>query len=439
MNKLIVTRVELKNKNYIFSGIYKDKGFSEIHLEEEGEDAGNIGDIYVGRVSEVVKNLNAAFVEYKKGHKAYLPLQYNKKIMTQKEGVKETVKKGDGVFVQLKKSGVKTKEPVLTGYLSFSGRYVVIELNKSGILFSKKIKDDNYKARMSGLIEKTVGEVVSENNQIFSENNKSKYETDKINKIKRENNDAEDKNNYNINRVEKPNICIIVRTNAYKTDSEIVLNEIRDMLKDIIKRLSEGRNRTFYSEIYKEDRKFNKILRDSYKNPGFERVIDEVVSDREELLKEIKYKDVKCILYKDDLLPLNKLYNIEGTFEEIKKKNIWLKSGGYIVIEYTEAMTVIDVNTGKFIKGKVKEDTFFKINKEACVEIARQLKLRNISGIIMIDFINMEYKENEKRILRLLDDELKKDIVKSVVVDITKLGVVEVTREKKEAPVYSYL
>ena len=116
---------------------------------------------------------------------------------------------------------------------------------------------------------------------------------------------------------------------------------------------------------------------------------------------------------------------------------MWLKSGGYLIIEYTEAMTVIDVNTGKFDgKGKDKEKTFLKINSEAAVEIARQLRLRNLSGIIIVDFINMKFDENRKEIQKLLERELLKDHVHAAFVDYTKLGLCELTRKKVKKPLH---
>ena len=113
-----------------------------------------------------------------------------------------------------------------------------------------------------------------------------------------------------------------------------------------------------------------------------------------------------------------------------------MKSGGYLVIQPTEALTVIDVNTGKYQGRKKQQDTFLKINKEAAAEAARQLRLRNISGIIIVDFINMKSKESVSELMRVLDRELKKDPVPAVLVDMTRLSLVEITRKKREKPLY---
>ena len=121
-------------------------------------------------------------------------------------------------------------------------------------------------------------------------------------------------------------------------------------------------------------------------------------------------------------------------------KRVWLKSGGNIIIEPTEALTVIDVNTGKAIQGKrQRETTFYKINVEAAIEAARQIRARNISGIILIDFIDMQDKENEEKLMALFREELKKDKIKTTVIDITKLGLLELTRMKKNPPLWEML
>jgi len=148
-------------------------------------------------------------------------------------------------------------------------------------------------------------------------------------------------------------------------------------------------------------------------------------------LKEYQPWDLqKLRLYEDHLLPMPKLYNLEKALEEALRERVWLKSGAYLVIQPTEALTVIDVNTGKFEASKKKQQTFRKINQEAAREIARQLRLRNLSGIIVADFIDMENPDDKYALIETLRQELKKDPVKTVLVDMTPLGLVEITRKK---------
>ena len=134
--------------------------------------------------------------------------------------------------------------------------------------------------------------------------------------------------------------------------------------------------------------------------------------------------------YSDELLPLYKLYSLERVFDDITSRKIWLKSGGYLIIDYTEAMTVIDVNSGKCDKGRDKEKTFLTINLEAAEEIARLLSLRNISGIIIIDFIDMEMPESHEKLLSAMTEYTGMDKTPTNVVDFTKLQLMEITRKK---------
>ena len=139
--------------------------------------------------------------------------------------------------------------------------------------------------------------------------------------------------------------------------------------------------------------------------------------------------------YVDETHPLIKLYSIESNIASLLKERVWLKSGANIVIQHTEALTVVDVNTSKSIRIKGdKAATILKINKEAAKEIAYQLSLRNIGGIIIIDFIDMKREEDKKDLLKYLQKYLDLDYVKAIVVDITKLNLVELTRKKVKPP-----
>ena len=142
-------------------------------------------------------------------------------------------------------------------------------------------------------------------------------------------------------------------------------------------------------------------------------------------------------LYDDKEISLLRAYSVETRIEKALAKNVWLKNGGYLVIEPTEALTVIDVNTGKFDgKEKDREETFLKINLEAAKEIARQLRLRNISGIILVDFINMKSSDSRKVLISELERQLYKDRIQTRFVDFTGLGLAEITRQKKKKPIY---
>ena len=138
-------------------------------------------------------------------------------------------------------------------------------------------------------------------------------------------------------------------------------------------------------------------------------------------------------------MPLCKLLSLETHIERVLNPKVWLKSGGFLVISITEALTVIDVNTGKYTGKKAPEDTFYKINIDAADEIARQLRLRNLSGIIIIDFIDMKDHDRRTELLQRLKHACSPDPMRPVVLDITKLGLVEMTRRKERRPLHEQL
>ena len=219
------------------------------------------------------------------------------------------------------------------------------------------------------------------------------------------------------------NTGIIVRTQAQDiSDYELIKEDILKQFEALFLCF----NKALYSKgrtcIYSNE---NPILSVINKHKS-----DEIITDNEEIYKLLCEQSIDGKLYEDSLLPLYKLYNIEGLLNDVSSRKVWLKSGAYLVIDYTEAMTVIDVNTGKCEKGKNKEDTILKINLEAAIEAMRQIKLRNISGIIIIDFIDMAKDEAKEALLNQLIDEAKKDNIKTSIMGLTRLNLVEITRKK---------
>jgi ribonuclease G len=150
------------------------------------------------------------------------------------------------------------------------------------------------------------------------------------------------------------------------------------------------------------------------------------------LMEEMQGDIAKLRLYEDRQLPLKALYRLDKGLTDALSSKVWLKSGAYLVIEPTEALTVIDVNTGKYTGGKDKQETIRKINQEAAREIVRQLRLRNLSGIILVDFVDMNREEDEKELLELMKELLKADPLKAAAVDMTGLGLMELTRKKQK-------
>lgn len=398
MNKLIITRWKEK----ILTALMTDGKCRSLNLEPE--DSNYVpGNIYIGKVKNIVKNINAAFIDLGGDKTGYYSLNENRKHLFTDSGFMEKaptdrpLRQGDEIIVQVNRDAVKSKDPVLSSNLNFTGKYAVVTLGKTQIGFSAKIKDTSWKEEIKSYL------------LSLKEKNESRE------------------------------FGIIVRTNAREAAKEAIEEEVLHLKHRMEMLLQRAANRTCYTLLEGMEPSYILSLRDSYSNE-----LQSVVTDDETcfnnmkryLMEHQKADMAKLEFYQDSLLPLSKLYKLEATLEEALDRRVWLKSGGYLIIEPTEALTVVDVNTGKFTGKKNAEDTILKINLEAAAETARQLCLRNLSGIIIIDFIDMTREEHKRRLLSMLEAEFKKDPVKTVLVDMTKLGLVEITRKKVRKPLH---
>lgn len=391
MNKLLITRWG----DQILTALTENGKFLSFNLEP-AEETGLLGNIYIGKVKNIVKNINSAFIDLGNGLTGYYSLTDNKTHLFTDAAAKtqdshRPLRQGDEILVQVERDAVKTKDPVLTSNLNFTGKYLVLTQWKKQIGFSGKIRDKAWKQHMQNLLEKeTAG-----------------------------------------------SFGLIVRTNAREAGEEEILQELELLARRRQTLLASASHRTCYSLLASSDPAYISSIRDAYKDE-----LDAVVTDDKacyeavrQYLEENQPEDLeKLSFYEDPMLSLSKLYSLETALEQALGKHVWLKSGGYLVIEPTEALTVIDVNTGKYAGKKTQAETIFKINQEAAAETARQLRLRNLSGIIVIDFIDMETEEERLRLMSLLERELLKDPVKTVLVDMTRLGLVEITRKKVKRP-----
>ena len=357
-----------------------------------------LGNIYVAHVNDVVKNINAAFVEYSPGKKAYLSLENTENTFFINRKNTTKICQGDNILVQIKKEPIKTKDAVCSTCIEFSSNYVVLTYGVAGINVSTKIKDNSLRQSLSNYCSDIISDIM--------------YDKEAYGMITEELFDSI-----------LSNTGIIVRTQAQDiSDYELIKEDILKQFEALFLCF----NKALYSKgrtcIYSNE---NPILSVINKHKS-----DEIITDNEEIYKLLCEQSIDVKLYEDSLLPLYKLYNIEGLLNDVSSRKVWLKSGAYLVIDYTEAMTVIDVNTGKCEKGKNKEDTILKINLEAAIEAMRQVKLRNISGIIIIDFIDMAKDEAKEALLNQLIDEAKKDNIKTSIMGLTRLNLVEITRKK---------
>ena len=376
-------------KNRICTILFQDNVMQEIHVEA---DESILSAIFMAKVKNISKNINAAFVELFDGQMAFLPLEDVKdcSFLPSTDG---RLREGDEIPVQVIKEAVKTKDPVVTTKLSVNGAYAVVSLDKkkSGFRFSRKLSAD----KKHELIDALSG-------------------------------------------IELPaDYAYVVRTGAGElTDFSVLFKELHYLISQMDEILLRAKTRTCFSCIYQGAPSYIDFLH-HISNIDYEEIVTDIPNVYEAL--QVHYKGNKSIRLYQDTFPLKKLYSIETKMEELFSEKIYLKSGGTIFIEYTEAMTVIDVNTGKCIAKKDKDTLNYQINLEAADMIARQLRLRNISGIIIVDFINMESEEYKAKLTQELKKLLKKDSVSCNYVDITGLGLVEITRKKVQKPIYEIL
>ena len=387
MNKLVITRWRKR----LLTALFSDKELLELSLEDE---TSNLGNIYIGRVQKIVKNLNSAFVDFAENQTGYYSLTDNP-VPIHPHGSLRSLREGDEIVVQVAKDAVKTKDPVLTSNLNFTGIYGVLTAGKHVIGFSSKIHDKEWKDRVRPVLEQLLHGQAG----------------------------------------------IIVRTNAYGQE-QLLFQEVTELMEDYQTVLKNSQFRTCRTLLYQAEPEYCRRLKGLPKDS-----LEEVVTDDQEAFDNLTRYLQRCQpgaldrlrFYQDSLLPLWKLYGLETSMERACQKHVWLKSGGYLVIEPTEAMTVIDVNTGKYSGKKNLADTIRLINLEAAAEICRQIRLRNLSGIIMIDFIDMESAEDKSLLMDTLRACALQDSVKTTVVDMTQLNLVEMTRKKEKRPLQEQL
>lgn len=383
MKKALVTRYQ----NKILYMLLEEGKEVEIDMYNDEENL-IYNNIYVARVKDVVTNINAAFLEIAPGQICYFSLDEKNVLFLNRKNTTK-VCEGDLILVQVVKEAVKTKAAVVSCEINLSGKYVVLTAGKGDFVgVSHKITDKGRQMHLKQLV--------------------APYASD--------------------------NFGFVVRTGADNAEDGDIEEEIRSLSEEYNKILETAKTRTAFTLIRKNESPLNLNVENAHLEPE-----DEIVTDDAGLYEEIvsgKHR-ANVRLYDDKEISLLRAYSVETRIEKALAKNVWLKNGGYLVIEPTEALTVIDVNTGKFDgKEKDREETFLKINLEAAKEIARQLRLRNISGIILVDFINMKSSDSRKVLISELERQLYKDRIQTRFVDFTGLGLAEITRQKKKKPIY---
>lgn len=387
-NKLIISKLDKQ----IITALCEEGVIMELDCDFIDSD-NTLGNIYIGRVDNIVPNINAAFISFGNEQIGYYSLEENPRplFINQKNNKKLNI--GDQILIQVSKENVKTKAPVVTSRINLTGKYAVLTVGNNNLNFSGKINKKRWKKEFAVMAESLLSNEFG----------------------------------------------FIIRTNSTTVEFEFILSEMKSLI-DLYYRIKDEANfRNSFSLIYKSPSSYLTNIRDVYTND-----LEEILTDDKIIYEDIKdylitYQPIdlkKLKFYEDKLWPLAKVYNLETVLDRALKKQVWLKSGGYLVIEQTEAFVVIDVNTGKFSGKKNQEDTIMKINLEAAKEIARQLRIRNLSGIIVIDFIDIASSENKELLMKELASYLSKDPIKVVLVGMSKLNLVELTRKKVKKPLF---
>ena len=381
----LVTTLTIRDRERTVYAFYENDHAAELSCLPAGGES-ILGNIYVGKVKNIAANISAAFIEIANGQLCYYALNDNDAPIFTTPRKKNTLVAGDELLVQVSREAIKTKAPTVTANLNFAGKYLVLTSGKHHLGLSSKLSPEA-KQRLRTIAEPFLGK----------------------------------------------DFGIIVRTNAAEASEDELRAELGELTEAYRHTVETGRNRACFSLVYKEPSAYAARLR-GLRADSF----NKIVTDRADIYRELKAyltdrqpADLPKLYFYEETAPsLDSVYGLSKAFEEAGKERVWLKSGGYLVIQPTEALTVVDINTGKYTGKKKKDDTFLKINLEAARELARQLRLRNLSGIIVADFIDMDREEDKQTLMAVLASELKKDPVRTSLVDMTPLGLVEITRKK---------
>lgn len=409
LNKFIITRQHYVGDSYFTALLDEKDKFREIAFHPLSEENQVVpGIICIARVKKIAANLDAAFVDIAKGVTCYLETAHIKDAWFSKQCRSGKLTEGDELVVQITKEAIKTKYPIADTKLSLTGKYFVLTNEKRPLAISAKLSADE-KERLSSQV------------QLFEQMPLSREETA-----------ADTTQNAGQKEKRKPH-SLIVRTNAAGASQEELEAEYKQLLSDYQKLAATFLFRTCYTILLPPKKFYENAI-----NHLYQEELGEIITDDKNIYEELQQlyagnPDIlsKIRFYENDAISLGTLYSFETQIQRAISERVWMKSGAYLIIQPTEALTVIDVNSGKNTSGKNAEEYYYKINLEAAAEISRQLRLRNISGIVIVDFINMAKEEQRKELMHQFRLSLKEDPVPVRLVDITKLGLVELTRKKE--------
>ena len=395
MQEILVNVDKQRNKTIV---VVENGRLVEKYQENDGAERLE-GNIYIGKVQNVLLGMQAAFVDIGKEKNTFIHIRDvmpkasnetgNKNEPLNKYNIKDYIRTEMPILVQVKKDSTSKKGARVSTHMNISGRYIVLMPNSEFITVSKKIEDIKEKNRLLNIVKPIVPKGYG----------------------------------------------IIIRTSAEgKNETEIKedLDKLIKKWQNILEKYNNlKKQKTFIPKIiYKNQRIIEKLILDLV-----DKELTRIIANDETTYAEIE-KDIKNMQLDSDIkLELKKgetvldIYDLETQLEKADNRKVWLKCGGFITIDKTEALTAIDVNSGKYVGTKDLAKTIFTVNKEATVEIAKQVRLRDIGGIIIIDYIDMENKDDKEKILKELEENLKKDRSKTQVIGFTPLDLLEMTRK----------
>lgn len=352
-----------------------------------------LGNIYVGKVDNIVKNIDGAFIRYEQDKMGYLPISFVNTacILNRDASDDKKIKNGDEILVQVESEAVKTKKCKLTTGISISGKYCVVTLGRKGVGASVKIKEP-LRGELISFVKKGYEALLDEYMPLLRASE----------------------------------FGILIRTECSRlneSDYNLINDDLRDVLEKFKSIFTVARNRKIYSCLY------SKISPDHSKNTDISipfECNDKIKGHIYKAVSFIRNRNNDEILIKED----NGIDGIKSKIDDLLKNKVYLKSGAYLIIEQLESFNAIDVNTGKAIKGK--DNISLKVNLEAAEEIMKQVRLRNLTGMILIDFINMKSKEDEELLIKRMKELCVMDPVHTTFIDITGLGIMELTRNKND-------
>ena len=356
------------------------------YYSSENTGKSKVGNIYLGKVKNVLPGMEAAFVSFGEEKNGVLYVA-DIEGSTKNSKIENLLKADQEILVQVVKDAMGEKGARLTGQISLPGRYLVLIPNSKTKGISRRLADN---------------------------------ERERLDKI--------------IRKIKPNNFGVIVRTAAEGVSEESLKVDIEKLVEEW-KTVSNYQSGDAPKLIHKEPDVSIKVIRE-HLNSTFKKVLIDKKSQHDQVKEYIKLTSpeiLDIVDHYDDQLGLFERYHIEDQIKKALDRKVWLPSGGHLIIDRTEALTVIDVNTGKFVGKNSLEETVYENNLEAAEEIARQLRLRDIGGIIVIDFIDMESQKKQQNLLNKFKQELAKDKTRTQVFDISRLGLVEMTRKNVAA------